>query len=174
MAPSDVAPFFLWRLTQLRTTKKKTGTKNNPSTTDNTTPPITAVPIAWRLAAPGPVHALSVCLLLAPAIPLLFMGQACAAVTPFLYFCDHSGAAAGLAEAVAAGRRQEFRYFAAFADPAARAGIPDPNALDTFLRSRLDPARCASPEGAAAWRRTQALLQLRRRWLVPRLKITGR
>ena len=121
------------------------------------------------LAAPGPVHALTVCLLLAPAIPLLFMGQACAAVTPFLYFCDHSGAAAGLAEAVAAGRRQEFRHFAAFADPAARAGIPDPNALDTFLRSRLDPARCASPEGAAAWRRTQALLQLRRRWLVPRL-----
>ena len=122
-----------------------------------------------RLTGPRQVHALTVCLLLAPPIPLLFMGQACAAVTPFLFFCDHGGGADGLAEAVAAGRREEFRHFAAFADPAAQARIPDPNALDTFLRSRLDPARCASPQGAAAWRRTQALLRLRRRWLVPRL-----
>lgn len=121
------------------------------------------------LTGPRQVHALTVCLLLAPPVPLLFMGQACAALTPFLYFCDHSGAPQGLAEAVAAGRREEFGHFAAFADPLARARIPDPNALDTFLRSRLDPEHCASPEGAAAWRRTQALLRLRRRWLVPRL-----
>ncbi|MEL2255946.1 malto-oligosyltrehalose trehalohydrolase, partial [Klebsiella pneumoniae] len=41
--------------------------------------------------------------LLAPMIPLLFMGEECAAREPFLYFTDHQGE---LADAVREGRRK--------------------------------------------------------------------
>jgi maltooligosyltrehalose trehalohydrolase len=79
-------------------------------------------------------RAASALVLLAPEVPLLFMGQEWAASTPFLFFTDHSGA---LGRAVTAGRREEFRHFAAFNDPRARDRVPDPQAHDTFLRSRL-------------------------------------
>ena len=51
----------------------------------------------------------------AAAPPMLFMGEECAASTPFLYFCDFAG---DLARAVTDGRRNEFRRFARFTDPA--------------------------------------------------------
>src|SRR3546814_5089020 len=54
-----------------------------------------------------------------------------------LYFTDHK---AGLASKVAAGRRQEFAHFSAFADPEARARIPDPNDPISFHHSV--PDRC--------------------------------
>src|SRR3546814_4213457 len=47
-------------------------------------------------------------------------------------FTDHK---AGLASKVAAGRRQEFAHFSAFADPEARARIPDPNDPISFHHS---------------------------------------
>jgi maltooligosyltrehalose trehalohydrolase len=81
------------------------------------------------------LRALVACVLLAPAIPMLFMGEEWAADTPFLYFCDFEGE---LAQAVTQGRRAEFGRFARFADPAVRDRIPDPNALATFERSKLD------------------------------------
>ena len=74
------------------------------------------------------------CLLLTPLVPMLFMGEEFAASTPFLYFCDFGPE---LAAAVAAGRRREFRRFAAFTDEAAIARIPDPNAAATFEVSKL-------------------------------------
>jgi maltooligosyltrehalose trehalohydrolase len=73
-------------------------------------------------------------LLLTPHVPMLFMGEEYAATQPFLYFCDYTGE---LAEAITAGRRREFATFSAFADEAARARIPDPNARESFERSRL-------------------------------------
>ncbi|MPZ18975.1 MAG: malto-oligosyltrehalose trehalohydrolase [Luteitalea sp.] len=79
-------------------------------------------------------RAASALVLLAPEVPLLFMGQEWAASTPFLFFTDHSGR---LGRAVTAGRREEFRHFTAFSDPRARDRVPDPQAHDTFLRSRL-------------------------------------
>ncbi len=81
------------------------------------------------------LRALVACLLLSPSPPMLFMGEEWGAGTPFLYFCDFAG---DLARAVTEGRRNEFGRFARFADAQARAAIPDPNALDTFQRSRLD------------------------------------
>jgi tol-pal system protein YbgF len=44
------------------------------------------------------LRALTACVLLAPQIPMLFMGEEWAASTPFLYFCDYAGE---LARAVA-------------------------------------------------------------------------
>lgn len=74
-------------------------------------------------------------LLLAPETPLLFMGQEWAASSPFQFFTDHHGE---LGRLVTEGRRREFAAFAAFADPAARDAIPDPQAQATFARSRLE------------------------------------
>jgi maltooligosyltrehalose trehalohydrolase len=74
--------------------------------------------------------------MLCPQIPLLFMGEETASITPFLFFTDHH---AELADAVREGRRQEFAAFAAFADPETREAIPDPNAIETFAASTPQP-----------------------------------
>jgi maltooligosyltrehalose trehalohydrolase len=79
-------------------------------------------------------RAASVLLLCAPETPLLFMGQEWAASTPFLYFTDHPEPLGGL---VTEGRRNEFRAFRQFRDPALRSRIPDPQARATFEASRL-------------------------------------
>jgi maltooligosyltrehalose trehalohydrolase len=76
----------------------------------------------------------SLLLLFLPAIPLLFMGQEWAATSPFAFFTDHEAA---LGTKVTEGRRAEFAHFRAFEDPALRERIPDPQARDTFLRSKL-------------------------------------
>lgn len=78
--------------------------------------------------------AASALLLFLPATPLLFMGQEWASSAPFLFFSDHEGE---LGEAVRNGRREEFKAFAAFADPAKRDRIPDPQARSTFETSKL-------------------------------------
>jgi maltooligosyltrehalose trehalohydrolase len=82
-----------------------------------------------------PVYrALSALLLLSPYTPLLWMGQEWAATTPFQYFTDHPEE---LGKLVTEGRRKEFGKFSAFADPAVRERIPDPQAPSTFANSRL-------------------------------------
>jgi len=69
--------------------------------------------------------------LTAPFTPMLFMGEEWAASTPWQFFADHPDA--GLARAVARGRRAEFASFGWGA-----ADVPDPEAEATFLRSKLD------------------------------------
>jgi maltooligosyltrehalose trehalohydrolase len=105
------------------------------------------------------LRALLACVLLSPAVPMLFMGEEFAAGTPFLYFCDYTG---DLARAVTNGRRNEFRRFARFADPQQRAAIPDPNDETTFLRSKLN---WAEREQAVhhEWLDLYRLLLMRRR-----------
>jgi maltooligosyltrehalose trehalohydrolase len=118
------------------------------------------------LADPRSMPAALACLLLAPAVPMLFMGEEWGASTPFLFFCDFGPE---LAAAVSRGRREEFGRFEAFRDPAARERIPDPNAQGSFAASRLDwSERDRSPhlEREALVR---DLLAIRARVLVPRL-----
>jgi maltooligosyltrehalose trehalohydrolase len=79
-------------------------------------------------------RAASAVLLTAPQTPLLFMGQEWAASAPFLFFTDHH---AELGRLITEGRRHEFRHFRAFTDPKTRKRIPDPQAEETFLLSRL-------------------------------------
>ena len=97
---------------------------------------------------------------------MLFMGEEFAASTPFLYFCDFGGE---LARAVSTGRRAEFGRFAAFADPAAQARIPDPIALTTFERSRLLWPERSEGDHARRLELVRRLLALRRERLVPLL-----
>jgi 1,4-alpha-glucan branching enzyme len=87
------------------------------------------------LAPPEAIRALAGVYLLAPQIPMLFMGEEWGATQPFLFFCDFDGK---LAEAVRKGRREEFSRFPEFADPERVAKIPDPSAEATFIASKLD------------------------------------
>jgi len=118
------------------------------------------------LADSAALEAAIALVMLCPQIPLLFMGEETASRTPFLFFTDHHDA---LADAVREGRRGEFAKFPAFADPANRERIPDPNAPQTFAASvpRGDPVAGAARE--ALYRR---LIALRASELVPRLEGT--
>jgi maltooligosyltrehalose trehalohydrolase len=71
--------------------------------------------------------------LFSPCTPLLFMGEEWFEQAPFQFFTDHVVAA--IAESAREGRRREFAGFAAFS----REEVPDPQALETFLRSKLRP-----------------------------------
>lgn len=118
------------------------------------------------LAGEAALRAATAAWLLAPAPPLLFMGEEFGAATPFLYFCDFTGE---LAAAVREGRRREFARFARFADSAARAVIPDPNDPGTFLTSRLDWS-CTGRQPHARWFALyRRLLAVRRERIAPRL-----
>jgi hypothetical protein len=112
------------------------------------------------------LESLRVALLLAPQVPLMFMGEEWDASTPVLHFCDFHGE---LADAVRQGRRQEFARFAAFADADARARIPDPNDAGTFAACVLKRAERDEPAHAARLAATRAVLETRQRHLVPRL-----
>ena len=69
--------------------------------------------------------------LASPFVPMLFQGEEWGASTPFLYFTGHREPE--LARAVSEGRKREFAAFGW--DPAE---IPDPQAPETFMRSKLD------------------------------------
>ena len=115
-----------------------------------------------HLTGEAKLRAATALLLLFPQIPLLFMGEEEGSRAPFLFFTDFHD---DLADAVREGRRREFARFAAFADPAVRERIPDPNARSTFDASRPQPG-----EDAAEWRAFYGrLLALRHQRIVPRL-----
>ena len=123
------------------------------------------------LADENKLKVLSAILLLAPSPPLLFMGEEWACHQPFLYFCDFEGE---LGEAVRNGRREEFARFAAFADPKARARIPDPLSEQTFKRSVLRWKDSRSTQGRSWLAHYTKLLELRRNEIAPRRFGPGR
>ncbi len=77
-------------------------------------------------------HVASALFLLAPATPLIWMGQEFRASAPFQYFTDHEGE---LGRLVTEGRRREFSHFASFGTDTE---VPDPQAESTFRDSTLD------------------------------------
>jgi maltooligosyltrehalose trehalohydrolase len=123
------------------------------------------------LADENKLKVLSAILLLAPSPPLLFMGEEWACHQPFLFFCDFEGE---LGEAVRNGRRDEFARFAAFADPKARARIPDPLSEQTFKRSVLRWKDSRSTQGRTWLAHYSKLLELRRTEIAPRRFGAGR
>jgi maltooligosyltrehalose trehalohydrolase len=68
--------------------------------------------------------------LLSPYVPMLFMGEEYGEPAPFQYFVSHEDK--GLIEAVRKGREEEFARFQWAAK------LPDPQAEDTFLRSKMN------------------------------------
>ena len=122
-----------------------------------------------RLSAltPAPVLRLEIiCMLLAPSIPMLFMGEEFSASTPFLFFCDFEP---DLASKVVHGRRSEYAEFEQFRTPEGQASIPDPGAEATFTASKLDWNEIAITKGGDWHSLYSHLLELRRRVIVPHL-----
>jgi maltooligosyltrehalose trehalohydrolase len=106
--------------------------------------------------------------LLAPMIPLLFMGEEWGSKVPFPFFCDFEGE---LAEAVRAGRRREYGWaYATLGQGTHGHNIPDPLDPATFRSARLD---WEAREGGDCRERltlVRKLLSIRHREIVPRLE----
>ena len=101
--------------------------------------------------------------LLAPGIPLLFMGEEWGSKMPFPFFCDFKG---GLAEAVRTGRRREYGWaFATRGDV-----VPDPLDPATFRSARLDWEARNSGGCGERLALVRKLLSIRHREIVPRLE----
>jgi maltooligosyltrehalose trehalohydrolase len=107
-----------------------------------------------QLTDTGGLRVAAAVLALQPALPLYFQGEEWAAPEPFQYFVSHGDP--GLVEAVRNGRREEFKSFAWAGE------VPDPQAEETFARSRVDWSKRDSPAGKAALDWHRSLLQLRR------------
>jgi len=82
------------------------------------------------LVSPAKLRLAAAAVVLAPFVPMLFMGEEYGEAAPFQYFTSHSDAE--LIENVRKGRLEEFDDFAWQGDP------PDPHAEETFLRSKLN------------------------------------
>jgi len=122
------------------------------------------------LATAPALRAATALVLLAPAPPLLFMGEDWGTAQPFPFFCDFGPE---LAAAVREGRRREFARFPAFEDEQARARIPDPGAPETFAAAVLRWEDAAAPAGRR-WRAFhRRLLAIRQREIMPRLAGIG-
>jgi maltooligosyltrehalose trehalohydrolase len=110
-----------------------------------------------RLSMLAPFEALKLAagaVLLAPNIPLLFMGEEYGEDTPFLYFVDHSDL--GLIEAVRMGRKDEFKHFRWEGEP------PDPQDERTFLASKINWVERGQGKHAVLLEFYRTLIKLRR------------
>jgi 1,4-alpha-glucan branching enzyme/maltooligosyltrehalose trehalohydrolase len=119
-----------------------------------------------QLTHPDALRAAVAIVLIAPSLPLLFMGEEWGAQEPFPFFCDFDGE---LAQKVAIGRRSEFARFERFRDETARERIPDPGADATFDSARLDWGALEQPAHAAWMALYRSLLEIRAREIAPRL-----
>jgi len=94
------------------------------------------------------------CIVLSPYLPLLFMGEEYGEPAPFLYFTSHQDPA--LAQAVREGRTKEFGEFHAQGSP------PDPQAEETFLRSKLHHDLRTEGRHQTLWQFYRELIRLRK------------
>ena len=113
-------------------------------------------------ADPKALEAALVITLLAPTVPMLFMGEEWGSTRRFPFFCDFKGE---LAEAVRSGRRREFAdAYAQYADE-----IPDPIQEEALHQAVLDwDARTTTP-GKRYLELVRNLLIVRQKEIVPRL-----
>ena len=92
--------------------------------------------------------------LTSPFVPMLFQGEEWGAATPFLYFTNHPDEKLG--EMVRQGRRREFA-----AQGWDESKIPDPQAPETFARSKLNWAELPQARHAEllAWHKQMIALR---------------
>jgi malto-oligosyltrehalose trehalohydrolase len=112
-------------------------------------------------ADPQAIKAALAITLIAPAIPMLFMGEEWGSKVPFPFFCDFRG---DLAEAVRKGRRDEY----AWAYQRYGEEVPDPLSEATFRSAILD-WEAINGSGRERLAFVRELLTTRKRHIVPRL-----
>ncbi|HEV7876651.1 malto-oligosyltrehalose trehalohydrolase [Bradyrhizobium sp.] len=118
------------------------------------------------LAAEKAVEAALAITLLAPMVPMLFMGEEWGSTAPFPFFCDFQG---DLADAVRKGRRKEFAgAYARYGDE-----VPDPLGEPTFRSAVLDWNARDLPQARRRQTLVRELLAIRRRQIVSRLTGAG-
>jgi maltooligosyltrehalose trehalohydrolase len=108
-----------------------------------------------HLVSLGRLKIASALVFTSPFVPMLFQGEEWAASTPFQYFTDHPEP--GLPKAVREGRRKEFAAFGW-----KPGDVPDPQARETFERSKLNWLESKREPHAAIFNWHSALIQLRR------------
>jgi maltooligosyltrehalose trehalohydrolase len=114
------------------------------------------------LASPAGIEAALAITILAPAIPMLFMGEEWGSKQPFPFFCDFEG---DVANAVRKGRRQEYGWaYEKYGDE-----VPDPLDAATFRSAVLDWTSRETPEGKKRLELVRNLLAIRHREIAPRL-----
>jgi maltooligosyltrehalose trehalohydrolase len=113
-------------------------------------------------ADPRAVEAALAITLLAPMIPMLFMGEEWGSRAPFPFFCDFNG---DLAEAVRKGRQKEFAgAYEKYGDE-----VPDPLDPATLQSTILDWPSHGEPDSHNRLKFVQRLLTMRSREIIPRL-----
>jgi malto-oligosyltrehalose trehalohydrolase len=114
------------------------------------------------IAEPRAVEAGLAITLLAPMIPMLFMGEEWGSKAPFPFFCDFEGE---LAEAVRQGRRREFAgAYDKYGDD-----VPDPLDPSTTTSAVLDWDSRNESGGRQRLALVRDLLAIRRETIMPRL-----
>ena len=91
--------------------------------------------------------------LMAPYVPMLFMGEEWATSSPFMYFADHEDEE--MRKLVAEGRKRDFAEF--FGDE-----VPNPEELETFEKSKLRWEEIGEGKHAEMLAWTKELIKLRR------------
>jgi maltooligosyltrehalose trehalohydrolase len=115
-----------------------------------------------KLAGDKAIEAALAITLLAPMIPMLFMGEEWGSTAPFPFFCDFQD---DLADAVRKGRRKEFAgAYAKYGDE-----IPDPLDEATSRSAVLDWNAHDLPKSHRRLALVRNLLSVRRGEIVPRL-----
>ena len=115
------------------------------------------------IADPNAVEAALAVTLLAPMIPMLFMGEEWGSQAPFPFFCGFEGE---LADAVRKGRRREYAWaYAKYGDE-----VPDPVDPATFRSAVLDWHSRDARAGRKRLALVRELLAIRHREIVPRLE----
>jgi maltooligosyltrehalose trehalohydrolase len=109
-------------------------------------------------ASPGLLRIGAAVLLTGPFTPMLFMGEEWGAATPWQFFTDHPEPELG--RAVSEGRRREFGRHGWNAQD-----VPDPQAPETFERSKLDWAEPGLEPHRSLLEWYRALIALRGEWL---------
>lgn len=112
------------------------------------------------------VRAIVAIVLLAPSLPMLFMGEEWGSKNSFYWFADFSE---DLREAVKAGRIEEFGKFEEFQDQKLVDKIPDPTEQETFLKSKLNWNELEDEVHQNWLGYYKLLIELRKRSIVPRI-----
>ncbi|MBB1250321.1 malto-oligosyltrehalose trehalohydrolase [Rhizobium sp. G21] len=110
-------------------------------------------------------------LFLSPQIPMLFMGEDYGDTQPFLFFCDHEGRVGGEARE---NRIREGIAFATLTEGERPDDLVDPNLPEAFSSSKIVWSRREAPEGRRRLEQVKALIDLRRRFVIPHLVDIGR